>query len=196
MYPPCIYNPAIRILRYLLATCDLALVYPICVRPVVVSAYADAAFGNELAKRSRYGHAVYLSSCLVCWLTKATTAVCLSTAEAEYIAATECAKDVLWLRNFLIELGFPMSRPSSLYEDNQACVAMVNNHVVTGRNRHFCVKMAWLREQVAAKMVRFVFVASRNNVADIFTKILPPDVHARLAKALLNPKVVSSRGEC
>ena len=45
-------------------------------------------------------------------------------------------------------------------------------------------------------MVRFVFVASRNNVADIFTKILPPDVHARLAKALLNLKVVSSRGEC
>ena len=190
------WRAAIRILRYLLATCDLALVYPVCVRPVVVSAYADAAFGNELAKRSRYGHAVYLSSCLVCWLTKATTAVCLSTAEAEYIAATECAKDVLWLRNFLIELGFPMSRPSALYEDNQACVTMVNNHVVTDRNRHFCVKMAWLREQVAAKMVRFVFVASRNNVTDIFTKILPPDVHARLAKALLNLKVVSSRGEC
>ena len=74
--------------------------------------------------------------------------------------------------------------------------AKENPNDVTGRNRHFCVKMAWLREQVAAKMVRFVFVASRNNVADIFTKILPPDVHARLVKALLNPKVVSSRGEC
>ena len=72
---------------------------------------------------------------------------------------------------------------------------MVNNHVVTGRNRHFCVKMAWLREQVAAKVVRFVFVASRNNVADIFTKILPPDAHARLVKTLLDMKVVSTRGE-
>ena len=189
------WRAAIRILRYLLSTCDLALVYPICLRPVVVSAYADAAFGNELAKRSRYGHAVYLSGCLVCWLTKATSAVCLSTAEAEYIAATEAAKDVLWLRNFLTELGFAMVAPSELFEDNQACVAMVNNHVVTGRNRHFCVKMAWLREQVSGKIVRFVFVASRNNLADIFTKILAPDAHARLAKALLNPKVFSTRGE-
>lgn len=85
------------------------------------------AFGNELAKRSRYGHAVYLSGCLVCWLTKATTAICLSTAEAEYIAATEATKDVLWLRNFLVELGFEMVGPSELYEDNQACVAMVLN---------------------------------------------------------------------
>ena len=160
-----------------------------------IRSVSPVAFGNELAKRSRYGHAVYLSGCLVCWLTKATSAVCLSTAEAEYIAATEAAKDVLWLRNFLTELGFAMVAPSELFEDNQACVAMVNNHVVTGRNRHFCVKMAWLREQVSGKIVRFVFVTSRNNLADIFTKILVPDAHARLAKALLNPKVFSTRGE-
>ena len=88
-----------------------------------------------------------------------------------------------------------MGGPTELFEDNQACVAMVNNHVVTGRNRHFCVKMAWLREQVAKKVVRFVFVASRNNLADVFTKILSPDAHARLAKALLDPKVISTRGE-
>ena len=89
-----------------------------------------------------------------------------------------------------------MDGPSQLYEDNQTCVAMVNNHVVTGRNRRFCVKMAWLRAQVANKTVRFVFVTSRNKLADVFTKILSPDVHECLAKALLNRKVVSSRGEC
>ena len=34
------------------------------------------------------------------------------------------------------------------------------------------------------------------HTADILTKVLPPDVHARLAKALLHLKVLSSRGEC
>ena len=189
------WRAAVRILRYLLATSDLALVYSVSVRPVCVSAFADAAFGNELAKKSRYGHAVYLSGCLVCWLTKSTSSVCLSTAEAEYIAATEAVKDVVWLRNFLAELGFNQDQPSKLFEDNQACVAMVNNHVVTGRNRHFCVKMTWLRQQVANKVVRLVFVASRNNVADLFTKVLPPDAHVRLTAALLDSKVVSTRGE-
>ena len=72
---------------------------------------------------------------------------------------------------------------------------MVNNHVVTGRNRHFCVKMAWLRQQVADKVVRLVFVASKNNVADLFTKVLPPDTHVHLTAALLDMKVVSTRGE-
>ena len=122
--------------------------------------------------------------------------MCLSTAETEYVAATETTKDLLWLRNFLRELGFEQLAPSRLYEDNQACVAMVNNHVVTGRNRHFCIKMAWLREQVAAKHVTFVFVASKNNVADIFTKVLPPDAHTRLTDLLMKEKVVSPRGGC
>ena len=87
------------------------------------------------------GHAVYISGCLVCWLTKSTSSVCLSTAEAEYIVVTEAVKDVVWLRNFLSEIGFKQAEPSQLFEDNQACVTMVNNHVVTDRNRHFCVRM-------------------------------------------------------
>ena len=190
------WRAAIRILRYLLATGKVALVYARSVRPVIVFAFADAAFGNELGMRSRYGHAVYLAGCLVTWLTKATTAVCLSTAEAEYIAAAEAAKDVLWLRNLLHELGFPQHSPSRLFEDNQACVAMVRNHVVSGRNRHFCIKMAWLRQQVADKIVVFEFVASRNNVADILTKILPAELHSRLTSGLLSPKDVSPRGGC
>ena len=134
------WKTVIRILRYLLTTADFALVYQRFVRPVTVTAFADAAFANELKQRSHYGHAIYVSGCLVCWLTKATKSVCLSTAEAELVAV-EVVKDLLWLRNFLTELGFPQSVPSKLYEDNQACVAMVNNHIVSGRNRHFCVKM-------------------------------------------------------
>ena len=88
-------------LRYLLPTVDLALVYHRSVRPVVLTAFVDAAFANDLQQRSRYGHAIYVADCLVCWLTKATSAVCLSTAEAEFVAAAEAVKDLLWLRNFL-----------------------------------------------------------------------------------------------
>ena len=190
------WRAAIRILRYLLSTSDFSITYPIHRRPVTVYAYADAAYGNEPGKRSRHGHAVFLSDCIVSWLTKATNAVCLSTAESEFVAATEAAKDVVWLRNFVTELGFPQLAPSRLLEDNQACVAMVNNHSVTGRNRHFCLKMAWLRQQVSDEIIKLVFVASKNNVADILTKILPPAVHAKLTKLLLRLKVVSSRGEC
>ena len=68
--------------------------------------------------------------------------VCLSTAETEFVAATEAAKDVVWLRGLLLELGFSLSAPSTLLEDNQACVSIIRNNSVSDRNRHFAVKMA------------------------------------------------------
>ena len=179
------WRAAIRILRFLLTTASNALVYPRTLRPVDVVALADAAFTNETGQRSRYGHAVYVADCLICWLTKATTAVCLSTAEAEFVAAAEAARDVIWVRNLLIELGFAQQGPSTIYEDNQACVAMVKNHVVTGRNRHFAVKMAWLRQQATDRILVFVFVSGKNNVADIFTKVLTASAFADLSRMLL-----------
>ena len=72
---------------------------------------------------------------------------------------------------------------------------MVSNHVVTARNRHFCVKMAWLREQVSSKVVALVFVSGKNNVADIFTKVLPAAAHTKLTTLLLCARDVLPRGE-
>ena len=48
-----------------------------------------------------------------------------STTEAEYIAASEAAKEGVWIRNFLIELGvFPnASSPLNLYCDNNGAIA-------------------------------------------------------------------------
>ena len=195
------WRAALRILRYAVATSNLGLSYPIATSPPVVSAYVDAAFGNESSRRSHYGFAIVLSRCLVAWTTKATPMVCLSTGEAEFVAATECCKSIMWLRGLLREIGLPCTAPSPVFEDNQACVAMVKNHMVTGRNRHFCIKMAWLRQQVSCGQMRFCFVPSKHNVADIFTKILPDVQFTRLRSLLMSPPAVKPkdmqpRGEC
>ena len=62
---------------------------------------------------------------------------------------------------------------------------MVKNHIVTGRNRHFAVKMAWLRQQATDRILVFVFVSGKNNVADIFTKVLTASAFADLSRMLL-----------
>ena len=48
--------------------------------------------------------------------------------EAEYIASTETVKDIVWLHNFLTELGFDQPEPSQFFEDNQVYVVMVDNN--------------------------------------------------------------------
>jgi hypothetical protein len=48
-----------------------------------------------------------------------------STTEAEYIAALEAAKEGIWIRKFLSELGFfpSVSGPLDLYCDNNGAIA-------------------------------------------------------------------------
>ena len=120
--------------------------------------------------------------------------VCLSTAEAKFVAATEAAKDVVWIKGLLDELGLTTNMPTVVYEDNQARVSMINNYSVSSRNRHFAVKMSWLREQVINKTIKFVFVPSKRNLADTFTKVLPEQQFRALRDKLM--KGVLSRGEC
>ena len=182
------WRAAMRILRYLLATASHGLMYPLAPRPLRVTTHVDAAFANEQKQRSRYGFVLFLSGCPIMWSTKSTTMVCLSTAEAEFVAATEACKDVSWVRNLLSELGLALTSPSTVHEDNQACIRMVANHVVSGRNRHFCTKMAWLRQLVASGEVKFAYIPSNDNVADHFTKIIPH--HRFLA---IRPRLVSPR---
>ena len=148
--------------------------------------YTDAALGNEAGMRSRYGYCVSIGGCVVAWKTKCSSMVCLSTAEAEFVAATEAAKDVLWFRGILDELSLLPSDASAVFEDNQACVRMIQNQSVSARNRHFCIKMHWLREQVSNGRVVFHHVTSADNTADIFTKVLPAGTFLRLRAKLLS----------
>ena len=119
------------------------------------------------------------------WMSKCTTMVCLSTAEAEFIAATEAAKDVIWIRGLLSELSLDSASPTVIFEDNQACVSMINNHAMSPRNHHFAVKMAWLREQFSANKIKFFFVQSKKTLADLFTKVLPEDQFRALRDQLM-----------
>ena len=42
--------------------------------------------------------------------------------EAEYYAADECVKEVIWFRALLEELGHTQHAPTILHEDNDACI--------------------------------------------------------------------------
>ena len=56
--------------------------------------------------------------------------------------------------------------------------------------------MTWLREQRSLLVVVFEYVASKKNLADIFTKILAEPHFCALRDSLLHYIGVLPRGEC
>ena len=135
---------ALRILRYLYHTPHIKLTFTRLLSAPLVCVHVDAAWANAPKSRSRYGYIICVYGSPVMWETKCTTMVCLSTAEAEYVAAVHAAKSAIWLSNMSVELCSIAPTTITLLEDNNACIQMATNPIISGRNRHFAMRMWWL----------------------------------------------------
>ena len=74
-----------------------------------------------------------------------------STMEVEYIAASEATKEVVWLKNFLLDLGVVPSTQSTiiLYCDNSGAVANAKEPRSHKRGKHIERKYHLIREIVS-----------------------------------------------
>jgi transposase InsO family protein len=164
-----------HLLRYLKGTQDAALVYrrDAFDSTNVFSAYCDADHaGNADNGRSTGGYVITIAGAAVSWASKLQSIVALSTTEAEYIAAVEGAKEVIWLRQLLSEFGLVISGPSALHIDNQAAISVSKNPEHHGRMKHLDIRFYWLRDQVEAGLISPEFIPTLEQPADTFTKSL------------------------
>ena len=139
----------------------------------VLSAYADADYAADREKRrSRTGFVIYLNGAPISWRSKLQSVVALSTAESEYIAASQAAQEIVYFRGLLERLGFAQIEATFLHEDNEACVQLARNPVYRERSKHIEVCYHYLRDQVAKEAIAMAPIRSEFNIADIFTKAL------------------------
>jgi len=94
---------------------------------LVVMGYTDASFQTDKDNsRSQSDYVFTINGGVVRWKSSKQETVTDSTTEAEYIAASEAAKEGVWIRKFLIhQLGvFPnASSLLDLYCDNSGAIA-------------------------------------------------------------------------
>ena len=108
--------------------------------------YADADFGNCVdTRRSISGLAAYWDGMLFSWSSKMQPIVTTSTTEAEYVAAASGVKELLWIRNVLMELGVDIPI-MTLMEDNQGAIANIKGDIATKRSKHVDIKYHFMKE--------------------------------------------------
>ena len=114
---PAHWQAAKHVLRYLKGTTHHKLVYQPSTSPEPFITYSDADHsGNPDNGKSTYGYVVKIGS-VVSWSSKLQPLVALSTTEAEHISAVEAGKEILWMHQFMGELGYDISGPSLLRMD-------------------------------------------------------------------------------
>ena len=68
------------------------------------------------------------------------------------------------------ELGLPVLQPTVIREDNKACQLFVDHAGNFNRTKPIDIRYHFVRERIAKGSVRVDYVATAENVADIFTK--------------------------
>jgi hypothetical protein len=92
------------ILRYLRGTATHALCF--VGSHTFLQGYVDSDMaGDKDSRRSTTGYVFTIGGTTVSWISKLQKVVSLSTTEAEFVAATEATKDMIWLKRFMEELG-------------------------------------------------------------------------------------------
>jgi hypothetical protein len=164
-----------HLFRYLQGTKDMGLVYKSDGLSMdLFTTFTDANHGGcRDSGRSTGGYLVTLGSAAVSWSSKLQSVVALSTTEAEYIAAVEAGKEIMWMRNILSELGYKIESPSDLKMDNQSAISVSKNPEHHGRMKHLDLRWYWLRDVVDAKQIAPDYIPTSEMVADILTKALP-----------------------
>jgi hypothetical protein len=165
------WNGAIRVLRYLNCTKEMGITYTNSGDDELVG-YVDADFAGDLdGRKSTTGFVLLLNGSAVSWCSKKQSSVATSTVEAEFIATAAAVKEVMWMGGMLEELGVAV-KTVKLFCDNQGAIQHLKNHIVSKFSKHISISYHYAREKVAWGQIEPVYVATSENVADMFTKPL------------------------
>ena len=132
-----------------------------------------------------FGYVVYLYGGPISFVAKSLKIVALSSAEAEYAAASYTCKECQFVRNVLSDLGFAPKGPIVLAVDNQAAIKIAENVGVTARTKHFVDAIHYFRHLVDHRVVWPTFVRTNYQRADGFTKPLGKGVFREWTSKLL-----------
>jgi hypothetical protein len=151
-----------------------------------VEGYGDSNWGAKYELRfSRSGGVILINGVPVIWFSKTQRTVATSTCEAEFMAQVEVIKELVWLKNFLTEMGIGIQLPIPMYVDNRAAKALLKNPVNHEASKHIDIKSKFIAYHVSDGWIDPQDVDTNDNLADVLTKVVTTATHDRLIPWML-----------
>ena len=135
---------------------------------------------------STSGWCIKYAGAVVAYGSRRQECIALSSTEAEIMAASHCASEIMYTRGLLREMGVCMDAPTVLYVDNSGAVELSKDLKSCKRSRHIERRFLKVRELVAQGHIVVKYCPTEENHADVLTKGLPAAVHLKHATALMN----------
>jgi hypothetical protein len=136
--------------------------------------YVDADHAHDIVtRRSISGVLLFFNNMPVKWLSKQKKTVETSSYGSELVAARMAIELIIELRYKLRMLDVPVNKPTLMLGDNMSVILNTTVPSSQLKKKHNAIAYHCVREAIAGKLVTFVHIRSKYNVADILTKPLP-----------------------
>ncbi|CAI0444726.1 unnamed protein product [Linum tenue] len=176
-----------RVLRYLKGTTTHGIWYKRLKEEDYLIGYTDSDYAGDMDDRkSTSGYVFFLAGGTNSWGSKKQPVVTLSTTEAEFVAASYCATQCVWLQRLLGQMGWKegVKECTSILCDNSSAIKLSKNPVLHWRSKHIDVRFHFLRELVRDGAIELQHCGTTEQIADIMTKPLKLDAFQLLRSRL------------
>ena len=164
-------------LRYLNGTLNLGITYDGASigDSIFVEGYSNSDWAsNHNNRRSISGYTFLMGGGAISWSSKKQPTVALSSMEGEYMAITHTWKQSKWHQDFWNAVGYAQFTPSIIRVDNRAAILLANNPEHHNRSKRIDTHYHRIRDEITTGTVELIWCPTDKEVADIFTKPLPP----------------------
>ncbi|KAI5343593.1 hypothetical protein L3X38_011469 [Prunus dulcis] len=169
------YGTAKRVLRYIQGTLDYGMEY-VKGRNAMLIGYCDSDWSGSVDdSKSTSGYAFSFGSGVFAWASVKQNCVALSTAEAEYISASEATAQAIWLRFVLEDFGEFQAKATPLHCDNTAAIAITKNPVFHQKTKHIDRRYHFIKDALQEGIINLIYCPTNEQLAVIFTKSLAKD---------------------
>ena len=154
--------------------------------PVRMTVYVDADHAHDiLTRRSVTGILLMINNTPVKWFSKRQKTVETSTYGSELVAAKQAVEFILEYRYMLRMMGVNIEKSALMLGDNKSVIVNTTMPSSVLKKKHCAVNYHRVREMCACQVLKFAFIESTGNYADILTKPVSIGVFKRLTKPLL-----------
>ncbi|GKD60715.1 ribonuclease H-like domain-containing protein [Tanacetum coccineum] len=116
---------------------------------------------------------------------------------SEKLGVSNVVAETAWLCNLLRELHTQLLSATIVYCDNVSAIYLTANSIQHQRTKHIEIDIHFVRDMVARGQVRALYVSSRYQHADIFTKGLPSALFEEFRTSLsVRSSPAQTTGEC
>ena len=155
-----------------------------------VYGYIDATYLSEERSLCRYGVVYFVNMCTVFELSRRLPDIALSSTESEYVGLSLGVREGYYIRMVLEAMNEAQHGPLLVGQDNKSCIQIVENpgrhH---GRTKHLDVHLRWIEREYEREQLALVYVNTEFMVADVLTKSLAYERHARHTSAMKGHKM-------